>query len=220
MKLAIFDLDGTLVDSLMLWDVFWREFGKRFLNGQAFEPTAEDRNRVKTRTLRGAMELIHDNYGVGKDVDELLETVQDIILTFYEKEVELKPGVMEFVEYCYQKQIPMCLASATERRVIELGLKHCQIDRYLPKIFSCVEVGKGKEEPDVFLAACEYYGVKANEAWVFEDSLVALKTAKKAGFQTVGVFDKHHDNWAQVKEVSKVFIDDGETMMKLIGEHV
>ena len=116
-KGAIFDLDGTLVDSLILWDVIWEELGNRFLGGAKIVPAEADDKAVRTMTLKEAMDYIHSVYSVGEDGEELQEVVNEIIENFYAKEVKLKDGVLEFLEYCYKKGIKMCIASASEKKL-------------------------------------------------------------------------------------------------------
>lgn len=215
-KGAVFDMDGTLVDSLMLWNVLWDKFGKQYLNKTSFRPAAEDDKAVRTMTLRDAMNHIHTVYGIGDDGNELLATANAIIGDFYENEVCLKEGVAEFLEFCKQKRIPMCIASATAPKHIEAGLRHCGIDTYFSRIFSCAEVGKGKEFPDVFLLAADYLGTKPEETCVFEDSLVAITTARKSGMKTVGIYDQYNYGQDEIKAIANVYIAKGETLQKLI----
>ena len=100
-KGAIFDMDGTLVDSLMLWDVLWEKFGVKFLNHEGFRPFEEDDKIVRTKTLKDAMEHIHSKYNIGNSGEELLATANELMINFYSNDVELKKGVSEFLEYCY-----------------------------------------------------------------------------------------------------------------------
>ena len=102
-KAAIFDMDGTLVDSLMLWNVLWKEFGKRFLGDDSFLPSEADNKAVRTLTLKDAMSLIHDHYKIAESGEELLCIANDIMADFYGNTVELKSGVIEFLEYLYNK---------------------------------------------------------------------------------------------------------------------
>ena len=69
---AIFDMDGTLVDSLFLWDVIWESFGRRFLHKEGFRPTPEDDKAARTLTLKDALVLMHENYGLAESASELL----------------------------------------------------------------------------------------------------------------------------------------------------
>ena len=71
-KAAIFDMDGTLVDSLMLWDVLWSTFGDKYLNDKSFSPSVEDDKKVRTLTLKDAMLLIHNNYKLGESGERIV----------------------------------------------------------------------------------------------------------------------------------------------------
>ena len=215
-KAAIFDMDGTLVDSLMCWDVLWSCFGKRFLNDKAFRPTAADDKKVRTLILADAMDLIHNNYGMGSSGKELLQMANLFFMDFYANHVELKKGVREFLDDCKEHGVKMCIASATASELIDVAVKHCDIEAYFLKIFSCAVVGKGKEEPDVFLQACDFFCTKPEETWVFEDSLIAIKTATKIGMPTVGVYDAYNLGQDEIKEISTKYIADGESLLKLI----
>lgn len=215
-KAAIFDMDGTLVDSLMVWDVLWSTMGETYLNDKTFRPNAEDDKKVRTLILADAMELIHEHYGLGNSGEELLQLANDFMKDFYANRVALKRDVRRFLEYCKAAGVKMCIASATAPDLITVALEHCGIESYFSKIFSCAEVGKGKEEPDVFLQACEFLGAKPCETWVFEDSSVAIKTAVKVGMPTVGIYDAYNFGQAEVKELATEYIADGESLLKLI----
>ena len=215
-KAAIFDMDGTLVDSLMLWDVLWSIFGEKYLNDKTFIPSVEDNKKVRTLTLKEAMTLIHNNYNLGESGEELLQLANDVITDFYACKVELKNGVKEFLEYLYLQDVKMCVASATMPELVNIALKHCNIDKYFSKVFSCGLLGKGKEEPDVFLQAVNYLGTELGETWVFEDSLTAIETATKIGMPTVGIYDKFNYGQDIIKEIATEYINSTETLIKLI----
>ena len=217
-KAAIFDMDGTLVDSLMLWDILWSVFGEKYLNDKNFRPSIDDDKKVRTLPLKDAMDLIHINYNLGKTKEELLKLANDKMFDFYTNKVELKKGVKEFLEYLYNKNVKMCIASATMPKLIEIAMKHCDIDRYFCKVFSCGELGKGKEEPDVFLQALDYLGEDIKETWIFEDSLVAIETATKTGMPTVGIYDQFNFGQDKISKIATEYIASGETLLKLLDK--
>ena len=217
-KAAIFDMDGTLVDSLMLWNVIWSTFGKTYLNDPDFMPDKADDCKVRTQTLKEAMYFIHSTYGLGESGDELLRLANDIMFDFYANSVELKSGVKEFLEHCKNNGVRMCIASATAPELLDLALQHCDIKKYFSKVFSCGELGKGKDKPDVFLLAKDYLDAGVEDTWVFEDSLTAIKTATKIGMKTVGVYDRFNYGQERIQELACVYIGEGETLLKLIRE--
>lgn len=216
MKAAIFDMDGTLVDSLMIWEVIWSTFGKKYLNDPKFAPSMEDDKKVRTLTLKEAMNLIHRNYRLGENGEELLALANEIMLDFYANRVELKSNVREFLEFCSNHGVKMCVASATAPELLRVAMKHCDIEKYFLKIFSCSLLGKGKENPDIFLLASDFLGETIEDTWVFEDSLTAIETATKIGMNTVGIYDRFNYGQERIKEIATTYIAEGETLLKLM----
>ena len=215
-KGAIFDMDGTLIDSLMVWDVLWKKIGEMFLQNGDFRPRREDDKAVRTMTLKDAMDHVHSVYAIGNSGEELLEEANEIIIDFYSNEVEVKKGVVDFLEYCHANGVKMCVASATDIGLIKIAIAHCRLEKYFSNIFSCAEIGKGKDEPDIYLKAIAYLGTETEETCVFEDSHIAIKTANKIGAKTVGIYDKYNYGQEEMKKIADVYIDDGETLLKLL----
>lgn len=215
---AIFDMDGTLIDSLSFWDMVWEKFGNKYLKDGNFRPSREDEKAMRTLEMKKAMELLHDKYGIGEDAQKLLDEVNQMIVDFYSGVVELKDGVADFLEACYQRGIRMCVASATDLRFLKIVIARFSLEKYFVKIVSCSDIGRGKEHPDVFLAAHECLGTPKESTWIFEDSIVALQTASAAGFNTVGIYDKYTFDVEKVKETSTVYIDRGESVARLVAE--
>lgn len=215
-KGAIFDMDGTLINSLIAWEILWDEFSKKYLNGKVFVPEKDVDKAIRTLPLKEAMDLMYDRYGFGESGDDLLNTANEVFARFYETQVEVKAGATEFLEYLLQKGVKMCVASATAPNLVNLALKHCKLEKYFLKFFSCADLGLGKDKPEIFNLAHDFLGTPKNETFVFEDSLVAIDTASKAGFKTVGIYDKCNEGAEELKKIATYFIDKGETLEKLI----
>jgi len=215
-KGIVFDMDGTLIDSLMIWNVIWEEFGKRFSYSKGLSIAAEDDRAVRTMTLKDAMYYVHSRYSLGKSGDELLDAANEIMFDFYSNRVKLKKGVSEFLEYCYGKGIKMCIASATDVKLIKVAVEHCNIGKYFFEILSCADLGKGKDIPDIYIKALEILGTSAEETVVFEDSYIAIGTAHDIGIKTVGIYDRFNYGHDIIKKLSDVYIAEGENLQKII----
>ncbi len=218
-KGAIFDLDGTLIDSLFFWDRLWEKLGERYLNDKTFTPGDELERAVRTVTFRDASQMLFDAFGFGSGPDEIYNIMYNFCIDIYRDEATFKPGVQELLEHLKSHGVKMCIASASMPELLRAIFDRFDLDQYFPKIISCADVGKGKSHPDVFIAAEQYMGTDRENTWVFEDSFVALQTAQNAGFQTVGVFDKHNFN-IDVSGVSTEYVGEGDTLARLIAHIV
>lgn len=215
-KAAIFDMDGTLIDSLGVWEIIWEELGLRLGKGEGFRPSPQDDKAIRTMLLTDAMELIHKNYDLGDSGKQVHDIAVEITEHFYREQVTLKNGVREYLEHLKASGVPMCVASATAPDLIKHAAEHCGLYDYIDLFVSCADVGKGKEEPDVFLYALEKLGSTLENTCVFEDSALALTTAKSAGFLTVGIYDPHTFDHDKLKKAADIYIDNGEDFFKLL----
>jgi len=216
LKGAIFDMDGTLINSLIIWDVIWSKLGEKYGGDPDFRPTEADDRAVRTMTLPAAMDFIHDAYKLGENGRQLLDTTDCIIEDFYANEVELKSGVIETLEYLKARGVKMCVASATDKRLLAIAMKHCGLDGYFSAVLSCADIGKGKDQPDIYLAALSHLGTANDETCIFEDSLTAIRTAVGIGLKTVAIYDACNYGQDEMARIADVYISEGESMNRLI----
>jgi HAD superfamily hydrolase (TIGR01509 family) len=142
-------------------------------------------------------------------VEEICDGINQRVYEFYANEAKPKEGVVEFLEYVYQKNIPMTIATSTDRPMIEVALKRVGFHKYIKKIFTTGEVGKGKNHPDIFKAAMSEMNSTEEDTWLFEDALYSIKTAGQMGINTVGIYDFSSDSQQDaIKEKVDIYIKD------------
>ncbi len=213
---AIFDMDGTLVDSLGSWDDFIKFFEDKYSLKFDHDHNADLLRQFRTIPINEVAEIVHKKFGIGDSAETIANELFERLELFYRTKVKCKEDIPEFLQGLSEKGVSMCIASATNPELIRVVLKRCGIERYFSEIVSCEDVGKNKSFPDVFFAALERLGTKKEETWVFEDSITALKTAKNAGFSTVGVFDRNNDMQELVAAYSDEYIAEGESICRLL----
>ena len=214
-KAAIFDMDGTLIDSLIFWNLLWKALGETYLGDPGFLPSPEVDKEVRTLTLDDAMALIHRTYGIGSSAEALAEEAKCRIRRFYAEQVQVKPGAKEFLAHLKEQGVPMCIASGTDRELVLLAADRCGIAEYFSGFFSCATIGKGKDQPDIYLQALEFLGTAAEETWVFEDSLVALETAASLGMPLVAVYDPNNFGHEKMQQLAVHYIGPDQTLASL-----
>ena len=215
---AIFDMDGTLVDSLFFWNRFWEKLGIKYFDDPEYMPPEYVDKYVRTSMLTEAGDFLHSELKIGENMEELAEFLVSDIADFYRYEVDFKPGARKFLDFCRKKGIKMCVASATSSNILKIASQALGFDEYFEFVMSCDEVGRGKDEPDVYVEALKRLGTEPETTWIFEDSYVALETASKLGISTVGIFDKWNFDHDKLNQKSVFYIDEDETMEKLICE--
>ena len=217
MKAAIFDMDGTLINSLIFWDHLWKNLGEKYLNDPTFRPDETTDRECRTLTVDKAMDLVHQRFGLGESGKELTDLAIELIIVFYREVVEPKEGDVEFLRYLKSQGVKMAVATASNGDLVQLAMERCGLKPYLDMVVSCADVGKGKDQPDVFLLTLEKLGTTAEETWMFEDSYVALQTAKRIGMPTVGIFDANNYGQDILRANSDHYIAEGEALTQLIG---
>ena len=98
-----------------------------------------------------------------------------------------------------------------------MAIESCGLTEYLDSVISCCEIGVGKDRPDIYLLAKDKLGCEIEEVCVFEDSYIALETARAAGFKTAGLYDKYNYEHERLRASSDIYMDKGQTLESLIG---
>ena len=186
LKAAIFDLDGTLLDSMY----YWRHMFEIFLEGYGKKPKPDLKDKLKPLSLQESADVFRLEYGVPGSTDEVAEGINKVLEERYFHTIEAKPHVREFLELLQKNGVKICAATATDRYLVEAALKRTGLYGYFSQIYTCTEVGRGKEFPDIYLKAMEFMGERQEDTVVFEDAYYAIKTAKAAGFYVVAMADE------------------------------
>ena len=206
-KGAIFDLDGTLLDSMSIWDTI----GEIYLRSLGIEPRENLAETFKTFTLEESAEYYRAHYGVTLSVGEIVDGVNGMIEDLYRNTVPLKNGVAEFLERLSRDGVKMCVATVTDKYLVEAALTRLQVRQYFGEIFTTAEVGCGKNHPTIYRVALDYLGTEKCETLVFEDAFHALMTAKGDGFPVAAVYDEHESRQTEMKANGDYYITDFET---------
>lgn len=185
-KGAIFDIDGVLLDSMGIWD----DLGARYLRSLGKIPEEGLNKILFSMSMEQGAEYLNEHYGLNKSVKETVDGIGRMLEDYYFYEVLLKPGAKEVLEFLKSKNIKMAAATSSPRTHIEKALSRNGLLGYIDKIYTTGEVGVSKHSPDIYNLAADFLKTKREETLVFEDSLYALKTAKEAGYVTVGVYDE------------------------------
>ena len=202
-KGAIFDVDGVLLDSMGIWD----DLGARYLRSLDKIPEEGLNKILFSMSMEQGAEYLNEHYGLNKSVKETVDGIGRMLEDYYFYEVLLKPGAKEVLEFLKSKNIKMAAATSSPRTHIEKALSRNGLLGYIEKIYTTSEVGVSKHSPDIYNLAADFLKTKSEETLVFEDSLYALKTAKEAGFVTVGVFDeKGESNQAELENQADLYL--------------
>lgn len=189
MKLAgaIFDLDGTLLDSMP----YWETVGSRYLLERDIPiPDIEQfMLRLKTMTLPEAAEYYRQDFGVTEPEEVICAQISDMIEEDYRSHAPLKDGVREVLDGMRRRGVHMCVATATDRRLVEMALKRVDVIEYFDFILTCGDLNTSKNQPYIFDECRRRLGTPKEQTAIFEDSLHCVTTASRAGYPVVGVYD-------------------------------
>lgn len=184
---VIFDLDGTLIDSMMIWSRIDRQFLSE--NG-IDDPPADISDKVKKMTVEESSQYFIDQFGLSCTKEYIISRIEELVRIEYEEKIPLKPYAAEILDFLDEQGIPYGVATATYKTLAEKVLRRCGIYHRMKFLLTDQEFPLGKKFPDIFLSAAERLGTSPEETLVAEDSLHCIKTSARAGFLTVGVHDE------------------------------
>ena len=209
---AVFDLDGTLLDSMYSWE----NVGSDYIKSKGLIPEKNLRQILLRMSLYQSACYVKEKYKITDDIERIMSDINRIVEGYYFYEVKPKEGVLEFLQSLRAKSIKMYVATATDRYLVEAALQRNNMQGFFDKILTCTEVGHGKDEPDIFLKASEEMSVTPDKIMVFEDASHAAATAKNAGFLVCGIYDKSENNQTEIINNSDIYIKS----FKEIGKYI
>ena len=205
---AIFDMDGTLLDSMPIW----RDLGTSVLRGLGIEPEPETDEMLKTLSLRHGIAYCKEHYHLPQTEEELIGRVVDRVADFYQHEVQAKPGVDKFLSLLKMEGVWMYVATATDRPLAEAALRHAGIDHYFRGLITVAEVGVGKKESaEIYERAMRRLQSNKKDTVVFEDAF----PAKAAGFRVAAVYDASEEaHQEEIRGLADYYIRSFEEMFE------
>lgn len=201
-KFAIFDLDGTLLDSSEMWQTL----GARYLTALGETPEDGLTEEIKELSIPEGARYLHERYGLSYSPEEIVRHLTRMIEHFYTNEARLKDDAAKLLAALRAHCVHMSVATAGDERLGMGALVRLGVGDFFAGSVSCSNYGS-KTSPDVFLAAADLIHALPEETIVFEDSLFAVKTAKRAGFVTAAVKDISEHNQTELKRVSDFYAE-------------
>ena len=188
-KGVIFDVDGVLLNSMPVWE----NLGELYLQHLGIEAEKDLGTKLYTMSLEQSAEYLTETYHLDLAPEQVIAGVNREVKDFYAGRVPLKEGVRQYLNEFHEKGVLMVIATTGDRQNAQAALKRLNVLRFFQGIFTCSEIGSSKNEPDIYYAAALQLDTDPGQTLVFEDAYHAICTAKKAGFKTVGVYDRAND---------------------------
>lgn len=204
---AIFDMDGTLTDSMHLWVNMWKTYPQQC----GITPREEDLKAMKGMMLKDMAQYMREHMGVTDSPEKIISDINRCVEQGYFEEVEVKPTVIETLDRLKAMGVKMVLATATERYLTEGCLKRLGLLPYFDKIYTATEYGS-KYESEIFKTALKELGTPLESTYVFEDTLEAIQGAKRAGLKVIAVADK----WSSHKR--QAIVDTADAFYEQLGD--
>ena len=207
---AVFDLDGTLLDSSWVWE----KVDEKFLGDRGFQVPDDYVDEISPLGAERAAVYTIERFGLNEDKDDIVREWIEMAKKEYATEVVCKPYAKEFLEELHKLNIKMAVATSSDRELFMKTLEREGILKYFQKIVTVDEVERGKGYPDIYEEAARRIKVNPHKCLVFEDILAGVTGASLGEFNVLAVFDeKSKHNWEKIKSISKYSINDYKELL-------
>lgn len=200
-RYAIFDVDGTILDTSGMWETLPVRY-LEMLDIRCEDP--EITERLRSKSIPEGAAYLREHYDIPYSVDEIIRQIIRMIERFYNQEAALRDGIPRLLAGLRSHCVRMSIATSGDRELCRAALTRHGIDGFFEGIASCSDYG-AKTSPEVFLAAADIIYAVPEKTLVFEDSLFAVKTAKREGFVTAAVRDISEGDQTALRETATFY---------------
>lgn len=195
-KAVIFDLDGTLVDSMWMWKAIDIEYLGKF--GISLPSTLQ--KDIEGMSFSETAVYFKETFQIPDSLEEIKADWNKMAYDKYTKEVDFKKGAIKFLEICIQKGIKLGIATSNSRELVDATMEALGAKQYFDCIMTSCEVDKGKPAPDIYLAVAKKLGVQPDECLVFEDIEMGILAGKNAGMEVCAIEDDFSMDQMEIKK--------------------
>lgn len=185
---AIFDMDGTILDSIGVWD----KIDYEYLKARGIEVPDDYAREISTMTSIECARYSIERFNFTDSEEELIREWEELALFEYANNLALKEGAKDYIEKLKGENVKIALATSSSKRLYEAALKHTEVYDLFDAFVTTDDTKSGKGEPEVYITAAEKMGVDIRECMVFEDVPYAVRGALKSGAKVCAVYD---DRW-------------------------
>ena len=200
-KAALFDLDGTLVDSMWMW----KQIDIEFLGRYGYECPDDLQKAIEGMSFSETAVYFKKRFEIPLSLDEIKDCWTQMAIDNYRYEVPFKPGAKEFLKFCKENNILTGIATSNGRNLVDAVVESLEMGEYLNVITTACEVSAGKPEPDIYLESAKRLSVEPSECLVFEDIPAGIIAGKRAGMTVIAV----EDDFSKKMKDEKMSLADG-----------
>lgn len=182
MNYSIFDVDGTILDSMEVWNTL----ASRYIRSLKKEPEENLDEIVSEMSLEQSATYLKNHYKINKSEEVIISEVLHLISDYYMYEVKLMPGFKEFISNYDSVNV---ISTSCDEELVKIALIRLGVLNYFEDIITCSKVNKSKDDPDFYLACAGVLKQKPKDIVVFEDADYCIDVARKAGFKVVKIKD-------------------------------